>query len=104
MAMIIMVLTIFNVYQLLSPQAAGTRLDYTGSNVSLTVCGCMQAEFVILHATGLVAQALQFHASIMTGVPSSTRSNSSITSAFRILTQPQLSGVPILCSCFVPWM
>ena len=47
MAMIMMVLTIFNVYQLLSPQAAGTRLDYTGSNVSLTVCGCMQAEFVL---------------------------------------------------------
>jgi hypothetical protein len=47
MAMIMMVLTIFNVYRLLSPQAAGTRLDYTGSNVSLTVCGCMQAEFVI---------------------------------------------------------
>src|SRR2546421_596361 len=47
---------------------------------------------------------LQFHTSIMTGVPSSTRSNSSITSAFRILTQPQLSGVPILCSCLVPWM
>ena len=47
MAMIIMVLTIFNLYRLLSPQAAGTRLDYTGSNVSLTFCGCMQAEFVL---------------------------------------------------------
>ena len=45
-----------------------------------------------------------FHTSITTGVPSSTKSNSSITSAFSILTQPQLSGVPILCSCFVPWM
>ena len=47
MATIMMVLTIFNVYRLLSPQAAGSRLDYTASNVSLTVCGCMQAEFVI---------------------------------------------------------
>jgi hypothetical protein len=47
MAMIMIALTIFNVYRLLSPQAAGTRLDYTGSNVSLTVCGCMQAEFVL---------------------------------------------------------
>jgi len=52
MAMIMMVLTIFNVYQLLSPQAAGTRLDYTGSNVSLTVCGCMQAEIVLSGCNG----------------------------------------------------
>ena len=42
------------------------------------------------------------HSSITTVVPSSTSSNSSITSAFRILTQPQLAGVPILSSCFVP--
>ena len=34
------------------------------------------------------ADKLQNHASITTGVPSSTSSNSSITSALRILTQP----------------
>jgi hypothetical protein len=42
------------------------------------------------------------HASITTGVPSSTNSNSSITSALRIRTQPWLAAVPILFSCFVP--
>ena len=42
------------------------------------------------------------HTSITTGVSSSTNSNSSITSALRIRTQPWLAGVPILSSCLVP--
>ena len=45
---------------------------------------------------------LKHHASITTGVPSSTISNNSITSALRIRTQPWLAVVPILCSCLVP--
>jgi len=43
-----------------------------------------------------------FYSSISTDVPSATRSKSSMTSALRIRTQPQLSGWPILSSCFVP--
>ena len=38
--------------------------------------------------TDLVFAAFQGHASITTGVPSSTISNNSITSSLRILTQP----------------
>jgi hypothetical protein len=52
MATIMIALTIFNLYRLLSPQAAGTRLGSQGSNVSLRFFGCMQAEFVISACDG----------------------------------------------------
>ena len=71
------------------------KRDHPRSFASLSMTGITDSlEFVLRN--------LENYSSITTGVPSSTSSNSSITSAFRILTQPQLAGVPILSSCFVP--
>lgn len=50
------------------------------------------------------AAFLRAYSFIVTGVSSSMRSNSSMTSVFRILIHPWLAGWPILSSCCVPWM
>ncbi len=40
----------------------------------------------------------------LTSVPTSTRSKSSATSAFRMRMQPCEAGLPSLCSSLVPWI
>ena len=97
----------FYKFQIISPPFAAscsTRSGSYGSNVSLPWFGCMIGKILARTLQLATRNLIGIHASITTGVPSSTRSNSSITSALRILTQPQLWGVPTLSSCLVPWM
>ena len=97
----------YNFQSISPPFAASCRYPFRITREATFLLGSLDVckhNLQFLHTTAAVAQIPQFYASITTGVPSSTKSNSSITSAFSILTQPQLSGLPILCSCLVPWM
>src|SRR5205807_1415530 len=88
----------FQKFQSISPPFAASctaRLGSHGNNVSLVSFGCIARRF-------RPKLSWSIYASITTGVLSPTKSNSSITSALRIRTQPQLAGVPILSSCLVP--
>src|SRR6266481_5141097 len=70
------------------------------------VAGCCRALYKRTHTAQRFFSAADDnalnHSLIVTGVSTSTRSKSSMTSAFRIRTHPWLSGWPILSSCFVP--
>ena len=80
------------------PKAFGARPGFQSRGVTDALFnGILRLRFALLRMTPDEA-----HASITTGVSSSTNSNSSITSALRIRTQPWLAGVPILSSCLVP--
>lgn len=67
-------------------------------------------DFLVKHLLGQPSDRSELpatrtlHSSIHTGVPTGTRSNSSITSRFRMRTQPWLAGRPMLFSSLVPWM
>src|SRR5437762_1394147 len=75
-ATIMIIFKSFNLSRLLSQQVAPVCLggELQGSNVFLNFFGCVDPG--------------QIHASMTTGVPSSTSSNSSTTSELRIRTQP----------------
>src|SRR4030095_12644064 len=101
----------FNLARLLSQQVAPACLgrELQGSNVFLDFFGCVS------HADSgprrpekpcrckeLTSARHAIYSSMITDGCGSTRSNNSTTSGFRIRMQPQLAGLPILASCFVP--
>ena len=93
-------------FQFISPPFAASCSACVGkgshrSNVFLHLNGCIGAQIYSL-LTRNRQVGIPDYSSMTTGVPSSTNSNKSITSAFRIRTHPWLAGVPILSSCFVP--